>query len=106
MATRGHKVLSFAYKEISLSELDQIIEAFENNLEDPGFKQELAQDLTYLVTFGLDDPIRETVIESIQLIKYGQVLEDYSDKAKKGIKNQVNVRMVTGDHIQTALTVA
>lgn len=58
------------------------------------------------MTFGLDDPIRETVIESIQLIKYGQVLEDYADKAKKNIKNQVNVRMVTGDHIQTALTVA
>lgn len=83
-----------------------MLEDFENNLEDPAFKQELAQDLIYLVTFGLDDPIRNTVTESIQLIKYGQILEDYADKVKKGIKNQANVRMVTGDHIQTALTIA
>ena len=83
-----------------------MLEDFENNLEDPAFKQELAQDLIYLVTFGLEDPIRNTVTESIQLIKYGQILEDYADKVKKGIKNQANVRMVTGDHIQTALTVA
>lgn len=33
-------------------------------------------------------------------------MDDHTDKVKKGIKNQANVRMVTGDHIQTALTVA
>lgn len=54
----------------------------------------------------MDDPIRDTVTESIQLIKYGTVLENYDEKEKKKIKNQVNVRMVTGDHIQTAKTVA
>ena len=106
MAQRAQKVISFAYKEMSLSELGQMIADFQNNLEDPEFKQELLHNLIYLVTFGLDDPIRSTVAESIQLIKYGQILEDQTDKVKKGIKNQANVRMVTGDHIQTALTVA
>lgn len=64
-----------------------MIEDFDNDLEHPDFKQELATDLVYLVTFGLEDPIRSTVTESIQLIKYGQILEDYADKVKKGIKN-------------------
>jgi len=65
MATRGHKVLSYAYKEMQLSELNNMIEDFQNDLEHPDFKQELATDLVYLVTFGLEDPIRSTVTESI-----------------------------------------
>jgi magnesium-transporting ATPase (P-type) len=65
MAQRAQKVLSYAYKEMSLSDLNQMIEDFENNLEDPEFKKELLTDLIYLATFGLDDPIRSTVAESI-----------------------------------------
>jgi len=42
-----------------------MIEDFDNDLEHPDFKQELATDLVYLVTFGLEDPIRSTVTESI-----------------------------------------
>lgn len=59
--------------------------------------------MTYLATFGLDDPIRSTVQESIQLIKYGTTIYENIDMNTKGIKNQVNIRMVTGDHIDTAI---
>jgi magnesium-transporting ATPase (P-type) len=38
MAQRAQKVISYAYKEMSLSDLDQMIEDFQNNLEDPEFK--------------------------------------------------------------------
>lgn len=62
--------------------------------------------MTYLATFGLDDPIRSTVQESIQLIKYGTTIYENIDMNTKGIKNQVNIRMVTGDHIDTAIQVA
>jgi magnesium-transporting ATPase (P-type) len=65
MAQRAQKVISFAYKEMSLSDLNQMLEDFQNDLENPEFKSELVQDLIYLVTFGLDDPIRSTVAESI-----------------------------------------
>lgn len=106
MAQRGHKVLTYAYRDMTAEELGQMLEVYKHNLEDPGFIQELQHDLIYLATFGLEDPIRNTVQESIQLIKYGQILEENVDKVKKGIKNQVNIRMVTGDHIETAMSVA
>lgn len=50
------------------------------SLEDSSFKKEIIEDLIYLGTFGLDDPIREDVIESIQLIKYGKVQDDNAEK--------------------------
>ena len=68
--------------------------------------------MIYLGTFGLEDPIREVedenqipVKNSIQLIRYGTVLSEKVNRSK-GAKNQVNIRMITGDHIETALYVA
>ena len=76
-----------------------------HHIESEEFRQELEADLIYLATFGLDDPIREHVGESIQLIRYGAVLGENIDR-NKGVTNQVNIRMVTGDHLETALYVA
>jgi len=106
MAQRGHKVLSYAYKQMTRENLNILIEEYGGNLEDPQFTDDISKELTYLATFGLEDPIRNTVAESIQLIKYGQLLEENIDRQTKGVKNQVNIRMVTGDHIETAIAVA
>lgn len=62
--------------------------------------------MVYVGTFGLDDPIRENVQDSIRLIKYGSSEINNIDKNTKGLKNQVNIRMVTGDHLETALKIA
>ena len=96
MAKQGLKVLTYAYKEFDSDEFD---------FSDPdveGFREYLEKDLTYIATFALDDPLRDSIDESVQFIKYGQVgnLGDAVDGT------QVNIRMVTGDHLETAKVVA
>jgi len=41
------------------------------NMETEEFRQHLEQDLIYLCTFGLDDPLRKGVQASIAAIRYG-----------------------------------
>lgn len=50
----------------------------------------------------MDDPLRANIEESIQYIKYGQ-LDKHGDQVDG---EQVNIRMITGDHIETAKAVA
>ena len=54
--------------------------------------------MIYLCTFGLEDPIRESVAESINLIA----------RQRDGTKSSggINIRMISGDHLFTCLTVA
>lgn len=78
MAQRGHKVLSYACREMSQDDLSYIMEQH-HDLESLEFKNDICSDLTYLCTFGLDDPIRPTVQESIQLIKYGTTISNKID---------------------------
>ena len=69
--------------------------------ESDEFRQALEENLIYLGTFGLDDPISEDVHKPIHLIRFG-----HNDDSISGDNNQVNVRMVTGDHLETAKYVA
>ena len=59
MATDGQKVLSFAFKELTVQELEALGQKFD--AESPRFREALEQDLIYLCTFGMNDPIRENV---------------------------------------------
>ena len=71
--------------------------------ESEDFRQELEKDLIYLCTFGLEDPLNEGIEDSVAYIAYGHPdLKDQgsTDKSKKG---GVNIRMVSGDHINTAM---
>lgn len=54
--------------------------------------------MIYLVTFGFEDPIRESVKDSMNLIA----------RQRDGSKSTggINVRMVSGDHLYTCLSVA
>jgi magnesium-transporting ATPase (P-type) len=64
MAQRTHKVISYAYKQVSKEELNILMEHYES-LEDPAFKEDITRDMIYLATFGLEDQIRTSVMESI-----------------------------------------
>lgn len=59
----------------------------------------MEMDLTYLGTFGIEDPLRDDIQESVNLIRYG-----HTERTQE--LNQVNIRMVTGDHLDTAISVA
>ena len=43
------------------------------DLESDDFRNELENDLIYLGTFGIDDPLRPNIGEAIQYIRYGQL---------------------------------
>ena len=98
MAQRGLKPLTYAFKEISVDDLNQLTSRF--NVEHEEFRNELENDLIYLGTFGLEDPLRDNIHESIMHIRYGQLDADINDG------NQVNIRMVSGDHLECAIRVA
>jgi len=59
-------------------------------------------DLIYLCTFGLDDPIRPGMNRAIHTIRYGHK----DAEPKQDTPSQVNIRMITGDHLETAKAVA
>ena len=72
----------------------------EKRNEDDSFRSEFESDLIYLGTFGLEDRIRPEIDEPINLIKYG-----HTDTSAE-TPTQVNVRLVSGDHLETCKTIA
>lgn len=99
MAAHGLKVISYAYKEISLQEMNELMCNYQ--VESHDFREKLESDLVYLGTFGLRDPIRNDILSTINQIKYGRC--SGFDESKPA---QVNVKLVTGDHMETAKYVA
>lgn len=93
------KVISYAYKEMTVEEFNKLITT--HAVESAEFRAEIENELIYLGTFGIDDPLIEDICQTVQLIRYGKHVEDDEEA-----ENQVNVRMVTGDHIETAKRVA
>ena len=71
------------------------------SVESDEYREELECDLIYICTFGLEDEIRKEVAENVQYIRYGE-----PDDKSVFRNNQINIRMVTGDHIGTAKYVA
>jgi magnesium-transporting ATPase (P-type) len=69
MAVDGLKCLSYAFKEIRIDDLDQLMSTYD--LESDEFRAELENDLIYLATFGMDDPLRPKIDEAISYIRYG-----------------------------------
>jgi Ca2+ transporting ATPase len=107
MAERGEKVLSFAFKEIRLADLNELSKV--TQVESEKFRRQLEVDLIYLCTFGMSDPPRPGIAKSIQAIRYGHTGEvsEADDKARGDDgAGRVNVRMVTGDHLETAKAAA
>ena len=59
MAAKGLKVLSYGFKEIEASSIEELMQNFD--VESQEFRENLECELTYLGTFGLNDPIREGI---------------------------------------------
>jgi len=104
MAAAGLKVISYAFKDVAVEDLARTKNAYHDESDE--FRNEIESNLTYLCTFGLEDPLREGVRDSITAIRCAS--SDVPDAGSEGkkIKKDVNVRMVTGDHLETAKWVA
>jgi len=100
IAAAGHKPITYAFKEIEKDKLTEIMQAYSNREEEDEYRHEFEAGLFYLGTFGLADPVRSDIDKPVSLIKYGHT-DAGLDSAP-----QVNVRMITGDHLETAKAVA
>ena len=102
MAAEGLKVLSYGFKDMPLKKLNEMMHQF--SLESSEFRSEIENDLVYLCTFGLDDPVREDIAETVSFLRFGNDIkkEEKLEKKKKSHGSTVNLKMVTGDHIETA----
>lgn len=63
MASSGLKVLSYAFKELRIGDLEALMQTY--NPESEEFRNELESDLIYVCTFGLNDPLRDNVEDAI-----------------------------------------
>lgn len=63
MARDGEKVVSYAFKEIRLSDLNELSKV--TQVESKRFRKELEKDLIYLCTFGMSDQIRKGIKDVI-----------------------------------------
>ena len=104
MAAEGLKVISYGFKDMQLKKLNELMH--QHPLESHEFRVEIENDLVYLCTFGLKDPIRADMADTVSYIKYGIDLKKEEKLEKKtpgkSDKSTVNIKMVTGDHIATA----
>ena len=67
--TEGLKTLTYAYKDISVEQYEEIMNSHDQESED--FRAMLETDLVYIGTFGLEDPLRTNIKDSVSYIKYG-----------------------------------
>lgn len=101
IAGKGHKPLSYAFKEIEKAQLHSLMSSVGGDKdEDEAYRREFESDLFYLGTFGLEDPLRPEINIPINLIKFG-----HTDTAAE-TNTQANVRMISGDHLETCKNVA
>jgi len=87
--TAGYRTLALAFKDIPVDEFERMKQQY-NNFKVEDDRIYLEKDLTFLGLFALHDPIRQNVTKSVQFAQRGQI----------------NVRMVSGDHLETAKAVA
>jgi hypothetical protein len=106
MAQKGLKTIAYAYKRMTADDYEDMMKEVGGDRESPEFRAAIQKDMGYIATFGLDDPLNDGVEDAIKLIKYGTRVDAEIEKSKGSHKNTVNIRMVTGDHLATAVKVA
>ena len=109
MCSQGLKAISYGFIDLPMEEYQNLLRKgcipdengnkILNYVESPEFREAIENDLIYLATFGMKDPLRENMMDSIHLIRYGYHFD--KDKPQPD-KDQVSIRMMTGDHIETA----
>lgn len=88
-AKQAYRTLLITYRDMSMSEYESI-KASNNDFAKESDKEVLEQGLTAIGIFGLQDPLRDTIVSSIEKCK------------KAGIQ----VIMCTGDNIDTAIAIS
>jgi hypothetical protein len=78
---------------MELDELNQLMIEFD--VESSEFRSEIQSLMVYMACFGMHDELRPSIDTSIQLIKYGRVLDANENPAEA--KQQVKVRLISGD---------
>jgi magnesium-transporting ATPase (P-type) len=63
MAQQSLKVISLGFKEIVKDQLDELMQNY--NVESNEFREAIEAEMFYLGTFGLEDPLRQDIKESI-----------------------------------------
>ena len=54
----------------------------QNDVESEEFREAIETGMIYLGSFGMNDPLREDIEQSIQLIRYGEILSDANSRVK------------------------
>lgn len=88
-AKQAYRTLLITYRDMSMSEYESI-KASNNEFAKESDKEVLEEGLTAIGIFGLQDPLRDTIVSSIEKCK------------RAGIQ----VIMCTGDNIDTAIAIS
>jgi len=89
-AQKGLRCLAFAYKDYSIEQYEQLLESNNKFVTDRDREQTFFRGLNLLAVFAMEDKIRPEVKEAIKLAKAGAI----------------TVRLVSGDHLATAIDFA
>ena len=88
-AVKAYRTLLIAYADYSEEELQRLQQA-NNNFEKEADREALEKNLTLIGIYALQDPLRDEVVRSVRICH----------------KAGINVRMVTGDNLDTAKAIA
>lgn len=88
-AVKAYRTLLIAYADYTEDELQRLQQA-NNNFEKEADREALERNLTLIGIYALQDPLRDEVIRSVRICH----------------KAGINVRMVTGDNLDTAKAIA
>lgn len=61
----GLRTLAYAYKDIKIGEWEELLEK-NNGFESEKDRENIEKDLTFVITFALNDDLREGVPEAIK----------------------------------------
>lgn len=88
-ADEAYRTILVCFRDMTEQEYDQI-KYTNNNFEKEKDKEALEDNLTAIGIFGLQDPLRETIVSSINMCKTAGI----------------QVIMCTGDNIDTAVAIS
>ena len=88
-AKRAFRTIMIAYADISNSDYETL-KASNNNFKSENDREVLEKNLTVIGIYALQDPLRDEIVESVHKCKAAGI----------------NIRMVTGDNLDTAKAIA
>jgi magnesium-transporting ATPase (P-type) len=81
MAKESLKGLCYGIRKMTYEDYVGYVQGYDTESDE--FYEALCVNFTYLGTFGLDDPLRDNVSETVQLIRYGMLLPSHSHHKRK-----------------------